>query len=44
MRQQSSSNMGVMKDATAQMVKIEQDGPAALHQVPCWSAILPLAQ
>ena len=44
MRQQSRSNMGVMKDATAQMVKIEQDGPAALHQVPCCSAILPLAQ
>ena len=25
--------MGVTKDATAQIVKLEQDGPAALHQV-----------
>lgn len=26
--------MGVTKDATAQLVKMEQDGPAALQQVP----------
>ena len=40
--------MGVTKDATAQIVKMEQDGPAALHQVPfphrpstehCWACI-----
>ena len=29
--------MGVTKDATAQLVKMEQDGPAALHQVPMLS-------
>ena len=27
--------MGVTKDATAQLVKMEQDGPVALQQVPC---------
>lgn len=32
--------MGVTKDATAQIIKVEQDGPAALHQVPTPSPLL----